>query len=121
MKLDYKIYGMTCNGCRSNVENALNGIQGITLAKVTLPDHAEIEMDNHISTETMQTALTKTGSYSIEMVNHANVVEDETSDNSDEHACCGGSENPAPILGQSAAGKYHCPMHCEGDKVYDDA
>ena len=112
---------MTCNGCRSNVENALNAIQGITRAKVTLPDHAEIEMDNHISTETMQTVLTEAGSYSIEMVNHANVVEDETSDNSDEHACCGGSENPAPILGQSAAGKYHCPMHCEGDKVYDDA
>ena len=121
MKHDYKINGMTCNGCRSNVEKALSEIEGITQAKVTLPDHAEIEMDSHISTETMQAALTKAGSYSIEMVNHAKVEEDDTSDNSDEHACCGGSENPAPNLGASAAGKYHCPMHCEGDKVYDDA
>ena len=127
MKHNYRIIGMTCNGCRSSVEKTLSAIKGISHATVTLPDHAEIEMDSHISTETMQAALSKAGNYSIEMVNHAGVEEgthsehDKTTAKSDEHACCGGSENPAPILGQSASGKYHCPMHCEGDKVYDDA
>jgi len=127
MKHNYRVIGMTCNGCRSSVEKALNTIQGITHATVTLPDHAEIEMDSHIATETMQAALTKAGSYSIEMINHSSIVEgtnsehDKTSAKSGEHACCGGSENPVPTLDQSAAGKYHCPMHCEGDKVYDKA
>ena len=36
----YKIIGMTCKGCRDKVENALNGIDGIS-AKVTLVDIPE--------------------------------------------------------------------------------
>ena len=127
MKHDYRIIGMTCNGCRSSVEKALNSIQGITDATVKLPNHAEIEMDSHIATETMQTALTKAGNYSIEMIEHASNGESSATEHekppakSDEPACCGGSEHPTPVLGASAVGKYHCPMHCEGDKVYDKA
>jgi copper chaperone CopZ len=48
MKHDYRIIGMTCNGCRTTVEKALNSIDGIKQATVILPDHAAIEMDNHI-------------------------------------------------------------------------
>ena len=29
--------------------------------------------------------------------------------------------HPTPTSGASATGKYHCPMHCESDKVYDEA
>lgn len=133
MKHNYKVTGMTCNGCRTSVEKALNAIDGISQATVTLPDQAEIEMDSHIATETMQEALSRAGAYSIEMVKHADATTkpaesntDTSTTGSDKHACCAGNEHagdkqPAPTLGASAAGKYHCPMHCEGDKVYDKA
>jgi len=78
MKHDYKISGMTCNGCRSSVEKSLSAIKGISQATVTLPDHVEIEMDNHISTEIMQEALSKAGNYSIEMVEHAGAEENRS-------------------------------------------
>ena len=122
MKHSYKIIGMTCNGCRTNVEKALSAIDGVTLANVTLPDAAEIEMGNHIAIETMQAALSHAGNYSIVMKSH-----DETStDESVESACCGGSSDhgtmaAAPTFDASAKGKYYCPMYCEGDKVYDEA
>ena len=46
----YSITGMTCDGCRSKVEKALNTIDGIE-AKVSLsPPVAIITMDKHIPT-----------------------------------------------------------------------
>lgn len=119
MKHDYRIIGMSCNGCRTTVEKALNSIDGIKQATVTLPDHAAIEMDNHIATETMQSALTSAGKYSIEMYDHGKPFAVAN----DESACCGGNGkvHATPSFDASAAGKYYCPMYCEGDKVYDDA
>ena len=122
MKHNYRVSGMTCGGCRSTVEKSLNTIDGVNNAVVTLPDYAEIEMDSHIDIETMQKALAGVGNYSIEMLAHN---ESKPTSVSEKPACCGGSSDgqslPAPKLGKSAVGKYHCPMHCEGDKVYDAA
>ncbi len=133
MKHTYKITGMTCGGCRSKVEKALNEIEGITNAQVSLPNSATIEMDKHVSTEGMQKALTQAGKYTIEMSHHVPKNEDEKEK---KKSCCGGNDktehhkddshqhhdthnHPTPMLGTDAAGKYHCPMHCEGEKVYD--
>ena len=56
----YHIHGMTCNGCRTNVENTLNGITGVTKANVVLEkEEAIITMDSHIATETFQKALSE--------------------------------------------------------------
>ena len=122
MKHNYRVSGMTCGGCRSTVEKSLNTMDGVNNAVVTLPDYAEIEMDSHIDIETMQKALAGVGNYSIEMLAHN---ESKPTSVSEKPACCGGSSDgqslPAPKLGKSAVGKYHCPMHCEGDKVYDAA
>ena len=50
----YSITGMTCDGCRSKVEKALNTIDGIE-AKVSLsPPVAIITMDKHIPTSKLQ-------------------------------------------------------------------
>ncbi len=58
MKHLYKISGMTCDGCRSNIEKALNKIEGVTNAAVNLENaEATIEMKNHISIETFQKAI----------------------------------------------------------------
>jgi Cu2+-exporting ATPase len=105
------------------VEKTLNGINGIE-ATVTLdPPQAIITMEKHISTEKMQQALSALGNYSIEMEkgphNEVNVEEPVK-----EKSCCSSGavhEHKKLDSHTVAAGKYYCPMFCEGDKVYDKA
>ena len=63
----YKITGMSCNGCRTKVENALNSINGISAVVTLEPPVATITMEKHISTIDLQTALSAIGNYTIEM------------------------------------------------------
>lgn len=119
----YSITGMTCDGCRSKVEKALNTIDGIE-AKVSLsPPVAIITMDKHIPTSKLQEALTTVGKYTIEMSNDK-TTEDTTTKESAVKSCCSSHNHDhkkeANIPG-NAQGKYYCPMHCEGEKVYDKA
>lgn len=64
MKKEFKVGGMTCNHCRTHVENALNSIEGVT-AKVTLePPVAVVESDREISLERLQEVVSqKAGEY----------------------------------------------------------
>lgn len=58
MKHTYIITGMTCNGCRTSVEDKLNALPQVEKASVNLEtSEAVIEMSNHISTEQLQMAL----------------------------------------------------------------
>ncbi|MDT0645737.1 heavy metal translocating P-type ATPase [Zunongwangia sp. F260] len=106
MKHTYKITGMTCNGCRSHVEEALNKVEGVTNASVNLEKaEAEIEMKRHIKIDKFQHALKEAGgNYEIfipgEEVHH-------------EH-----SEKEKPK--GKGTGTFYCPMHCEGEKTYDE-
>ena len=60
MKHTYQISGMTCNGCRSDVEKRLNAIPGVKEAMVTLEnEQAVILMATHIGIKTFQEALPK--------------------------------------------------------------
>ena len=60
MKHDYHIHGMTCNGCRSHVEEILTKVEGVDLVTVDLEKaSASIEMQKHIPIETFQRALEK--------------------------------------------------------------
>ena len=54
----YSITGMTCNGCKTSVEDALNALKDVTSVTVNL-DKAEaiIEMSRHISTNALQNAI----------------------------------------------------------------
>ena len=62
MKHTYAISGMTCNGCRTNAEDTLNNIKGVLKASVNLDEgKAEVEMEKHISTETLQQEFLKAG------------------------------------------------------------
>ncbi len=99
---------MTCNGCRSHVEKTLSTIAGVTKADVNLEKaQVIIEMESHISLETFQNALKQDGGrYSI----HAP---------GDHH-----HHHPEPKKEKSkgkGTGAFYCPMHCEGDKTYDQA
>lgn len=67
MKHTYHIQGMTCNGCRSHVEQTLSKVDGVTHVSVNLENaEATIEMESHIPLETFQKALQEDGdTYSI--------------------------------------------------------
>ena len=106
MKHTYHIHGMTCNGCRSHVEETLSKVKGVSKASVDLETaEATIEMESHIPIETFQKALKNDGgSYSIHK--------------SGEHHHIDKKEELPQGKG---TGTFYCPMHCEGDKTYNKA
>ncbi|MEP7196125.1 MAG: heavy metal translocating P-type ATPase [Saprospiraceae bacterium] len=105
MTQTYKILGMTCNGCRNHVQESLSEIQGVSKVEVNLEEKsASIEMEKHIPLEVFKTALENDGGkYSIGMLNETMVEKPK-----EKH-----------ISKPDNNGKYYCPMHCEGDKMYD--
>ena len=119
----YNITGMTCDGCRTKVEKALNTIEGIE-AKVSLnPSIATITMEKHIPTAQLQEALSAVGKYTIEMTN-GEILQQETTNDATAKSCCSmhsHSDKKEINVPVNASGKYYCPMHCEGEKVYDKA
>jgi Cu2+-exporting ATPase len=98
---------MTCNGCRSHVEETLSKVNGVSKASVNLEKaEANIEMESHIPIETFQNALKNDGGrYSIH--------------NLGEH------HHPSEMKEEKPKGKgtgtFYCPMHCEGEKTYNKA
>src|SRR5690625_7830825 len=67
MKHTYSVHGMTCNGCRTHVEETLSDVPGVKHAAVDLEkSEAVVEMESHIPLEDFQKALKEAGgSYSI--------------------------------------------------------
>ncbi len=120
MEHTYKITGMSCNGCRTKVENALNNIEGVS-AEVSLePPRARVKMNTHIPTEKLQEVLSDAGNYKIEPLHHEHSHHHEKTQDTGKqavsHSSVATNEKPSP---QKSGGRYYCPMHCEGDKTYD--
>ena len=67
MEKEYKVEGMMCNNCRMHVEKALNIVEGVESATVTLnPPVAKVKFaDGEISVDTLQNALNEAGDYKI--------------------------------------------------------
>ena len=54
----YKITGMTCGGCKASVEKKLSEVKDVKSVTVDLEKgEAEVEMNIHVSAETLQKAL----------------------------------------------------------------
>ena len=124
MKHTYIISGMSCNGCRTKVEKTLNGVEGVEAVVTLDPQEAVITMEKHIPTPVLQEALSGVGKYTIEMSQPKmgiNQIEDEPTPK----ACCGNTTHHHHKIEEdtkpNTPGKYYCPMHCEGDKEYDQA
>lgn len=119
----YNITGMTCDGCRSKVEKTLNAIEGVEASVSLNPPIATITMEKHIPTTQLQEALTAVGKYIIEMTNGKNPQESNTNEATSKSCCSTHSHSHKNELKvpNNANGKYYCPMHCEGEKVYDKA
>ena len=111
MKNTYTISGMSCNGCSTKVEKALNEMDGVE-ATVTLdPPRATITSEKPVSLFKLQKALYAAGNYIISESDASNV--------NSIYGTPQPSEMNLLVLPESASGKYYCPMFCEGDKVYD--
>jgi Cu2+-exporting ATPase len=121
MKHTYTITGMTCNGCRSSVEKALNSIKGIEAVVSLEPPIATLLMKDHIPVVQLQETLSKAGKYSISMEVPTDTIS-EISNEPEIKSCCSSNkpqDKSTVTLPPNAQGKYYCPMHCEGEKVYD--
>jgi len=110
MKQIYSIQGMSCSGCQNHVKQVLSNVVGVNEVFVDLEKgEAEIDMSFHLSISTLQDALKKDGGqYSIHL-------HDDHSNH--DHA---NLEHHQPKKEGKSTGKFYCPMHCEGDKMYDD-
>ncbi|WP_343557057.1 heavy metal translocating P-type ATPase [Sphingobacterium sp.] len=102
MQHHYTLSGMSCDGCRSTIEHALNELPGVH-ATVTLdPPAMTIAAQNHIPLQQLQEIISTLGPYQVS--------------ESDKHPI----DTPSGLsLVEQTADKYGCPMHCEGDKLYD--
>ncbi|WP_298532986.1 MauE/DoxX family redox-associated membrane protein [uncultured Algibacter sp.] len=77
MKHTYTVTGMTCNGCRTSVEKALNQMSGVISASVSLEkSEAVIEMLTHISNKNLQSVLSD--KY---IISEKNIFQDQVSHN----------------------------------------
>lgn len=100
MKHTYKISGMTCNGCKSHVEKTLNSHSEVQEVVIDLSEGiATITFSKHVPLDELK-ALFDGSNYGIHAMDEVVVAKKK------------------PQAVEDAA--YYCPMHCEGDKTYDE-
>ncbi len=110
---DYHIHGMSCDGCRKHVEEALSQVWGVHNISVNLEqEQASIEMYSEIPIAKLKEALKDSG-YSIHENSYS--ISPKNSDKLGSNT----SKEQQPSSGLKGAGMFYCPMHCEADKTYD--
>src|SRR5699024_4979262 len=100
----FAVHGMTCQGCKSHVESILKNTRGVKEVTVDLEKgEAQVASDKPLSLKKLQKAFEEdSGSYQI----------------------TNKGEKPAEAKKKpkgKGTGVFYCPMHCEGDKTYDQA
>ncbi|WP_276975133.1 heavy metal translocating P-type ATPase [Flavobacterium filum] len=113
----YQITGMTCTNCEAKVKSALLMVENITAVEVSNAENsATITMDKHIALSDLQKAIGGTESkYQITVPIENAIIGEKKS-------CCDTYTQTSEIkLNANNQGKYYCPMHCEGEKMYDKA
>lgn len=112
MERTYKIAGMTCSGCQSTVQKALQSVHGVETATVNLAEsEARIISEKEIAVSELKKALAPHPHY--QLIEHGELPLTPL-------PAIGKRNHTAPApLTASGNGKYYCPMLCEGDKKYD--
>ncbi|SHK36029.1 Cu2+-exporting ATPase [Reichenbachiella agariperforans] len=103
MTKQYFISGMTCSGCQAHVEKTLAQVEGVSSATVDLTNKTA-QLVTEAPFEALESAL-KGSNYSI----HKEAPSE--------------SLTPLPPIKKKKTekGTYYCPMHCEGDKTYNQS
>ena len=102
---------MSCKNCQAHVEEALSKTEGVTKVTVDLKTaEAVIEMEHHVPLERLREALRKEGgNYSIFLPGEMTEMQKRKHNN----------ETKTKHV-QTGSGVFYCPMHCEGDKIYNE-
>ncbi|HSI70933.1 MAG TPA: heavy metal translocating P-type ATPase [Gillisia sp.] len=105
LQQEYKITGMTCKGCREHVEDLLRKVDGVKTATVDLDkEEAEVQMNRSIPVEEFRKVFEQDGgTYNIYLP-----WEDREQ-----------VKKEAARPKGKGTGTFYCPMHCEGEKTYD--
>lgn len=100
MKHKYKISGMTCSGCQSHVEKLLLSHTSINDVAVDLSSGSvEVTFTEHIPIQDLKSLFTDSR-YGIHTMDEP--------------------INPKKSSNTKDGSEFYCPMHCEGDKTYDE-
>ncbi|MEG0918226.1 MAG: heavy metal-binding domain-containing protein, partial [Myroides sp.] len=118
MKTRYKINEMTCSGCQAKVTEALQTVADKVEVSLN-PAEAVIESNKQNALKDLQHALSKKGPYTIQEITVNNDGIEELSEIAHHAVHNHNNHNEPPKQLEHLAGKYYCPMLCEGDKVYD--
>ncbi len=111
---------MTCNGCRSTVEQALNTLPGVRATVQLKPGMAVIEAPKDLPLSAFKEVLAKEGDYTIEALDESE-LEAHYQHTHDHHH----EETPAALVIHEQdhqvydTDQYYCPMFCEGDQLYE--
>ena len=67
----YTVSGMTCTGCQNKVQGLLSKVAGVKNVNIDLPKgEATIDMDKHIATNDLKTALKEYPKYQLSETDH---------------------------------------------------
>lgn len=109
MRNTYYVSGMSCNGCKSHVEESLRSLPAVREAIVDLKLETVVLITSEsIDLKKLQATL-EDSLYQIYPESHPREEK---------------KLPPMPSIGGSAGmvgGNYYCPMQCEGDKTYKNA
>ncbi len=107
------VEGMGCQSCARKIQETLLSIEGVAEASVSLTGElASIRYEpDQVSRKSMVSAVQRTG-YSIRF---------DPGDHKGQHIgkSISRQDNHDFTKDHQAGGEYICPMHCEGDKIYD--
>ena len=133
----YDIAGLHCGGCETNTEKALSSIKGVKKVKASHQNRSlEIESESEIELSVLRQALTDAGlSYKISLphsadhehsadqhshVHHVHAAHQQHAAHHEHKASPAeeGKHSAATTAFEQPA-VYYCPMHCEGEKTYE--
>ncbi len=106
---------MTCTGCQAKVQGLLSSVKGVQKASIDLAKkEATIDMEKHIPTSQLKAALKDYPKYQLGETHGAHQIHIEPVEEKITSV-----EKQVHTMPGNDGGKYYCPMHCEGDKLYD--
>ncbi|MEO7046097.1 MAG: heavy metal-binding domain-containing protein, partial [Ferruginibacter sp.] len=110
----YMVTGMTCSGCQAKVQSLLSGVAGVDNVSIDLAKgEATIDMKKHVATAELKSVL-KDFKYKIEEKNGSHAMTEPAAKKENKS-----SDDRVHNTSNKSSGKYYCPMHCEGNKIYD--
>ncbi|NAW51021.1 heavy metal translocating P-type ATPase [Elizabethkingia argentiflava] len=133
MRKTFVIKGMSCDGCRSKIENKINQIEGVSAQIQLHPPLAHIIFEGSFPEDLIEKKLQEAGNYILEketskspccssnsLPSVGHLKEEMKKYTAGESSCCSSATYDALAIPQqeSDSGRYICPMKCEKDKVY---